>query len=54
MFPIVISPEVLAGKRVMILGFGNTAADMATELSKIASQVYLSHRHGAIIVSDRE
>lgn len=34
----------------MILGFGNTAADMATELSKIASKVYLAHRHGAIIV----
>jgi thioredoxin reductase len=35
----------------MILGFGNTAADMATELAPIADQVYLAHRHGAIIVS---
>lgn len=35
----------------MILGFGNTAADMATELAPIANQVYLAHRHGAIIVS---
>ncbi|KAJ0302779.1 hypothetical protein COL5a_004600 [Colletotrichum fioriniae] len=44
------NPEVLAGKRVMVLGFGNTAADMATELAPLASQVYLSHRHGAVIV----
>ncbi|GKU21538.1 unnamed protein product [Fusarium langsethiae] len=44
------NPEVLVGKRVMILGFGNTAADMATELAPIADQVYLAHRHGAIIV----
>ncbi|KAF4975327.1 hypothetical protein FZEAL_7860 [Fusarium zealandicum] len=43
-------PNVLAGKRVMILGFGNTAADMATELAPIAEQVYISHRHGAIIL----
>lgn len=35
----------------MILGFGNTAADMATDLAPIADQVYLAHRHGAIIVS---
>lgn len=34
----------------MVLGFGNTAADMATELAPIAGQVYLAHRHGAIIV----
>ena len=44
-------PETLKGKKVMVLGFGNTAADMATELSKHADQVYLAHRHGAIIVS---
>ncbi|KAB5536172.1 flavin monooxygenase-like protein [Coniochaeta sp. 2T2.1] len=43
-------PKVLAGKRVMVVGFGNTAADMATELAPIAEQVYLSHRHGAIIL----
>jgi thioredoxin reductase len=34
----------------MILGFGNTAADIATELAPLADQVYLAHRHGAIIV----
>jgi thioredoxin reductase len=34
------------------MGFGNTAADMSTELSKTAEQVYLSHRHGAIVVCD--
>ncbi|KAK5988367.1 Monooxygenase aurF [Cladobotryum mycophilum] len=43
-------PEILAGKRVMVLGFGNTAADMSTELAKVTSQVYLAHRHGAIIL----
>ncbi|CAJ2509013.1 Uu.00g140390.m01.CDS01 [Anthostomella pinea] len=43
-------PNLLAGKRVMILGFGNTAADMATEVSKCASKVYLAHRNGAIIL----
>ena len=35
----------------MVLGFGNTAADMATELAPIADEVYLAHRHGAVIVS---
>ncbi|GKT90022.1 hypothetical protein Ct61P_07872 [Colletotrichum tofieldiae] len=44
------NPEILAGKTVMVLGFGNTAADIATELAPIADEVYLAHRHGAVIV----
>ena len=39
-----------AGKKVMVLGFGNTAADVATDLAKHADQVYLSHRNGNYIL----
>ncbi|CAG5135363.1 unnamed protein product [Candidula unifasciata] len=38
------------GKRVVILGFGNSAVDIACDLAKSAQQVYLSSRRGAWIV----
>lgn len=44
-------PEDYVGKRVMVIGFGNSAADTSTQLVGIADKVYLSHRHGARVVS---
>lgn len=46
-------PEQFKGKRVMVVGFGNTAADTATQLANVAEKVYISHRNGARIVSFR-
>lgn len=43
-------PEGWAGKRVLVVGFGNTAADIAGVLVGVATHVYLSHRSGAIVV----
>lgn len=44
-------PEHFAGKRVVVVGFGNTAADTATALANVAEKVYISHKNGARIVS---
>ncbi|MGD9959997.1 flavin-containing monooxygenase [Nocardioides sp.] len=44
------TPEVLAGKRVVVLGIGNSATDIAVEASRVASATYLSMRRGAHIV----
>lgn len=44
-------PEQFADKRVMVVGFGNTAADAATALANVAKKVYIAHRNGARIVS---
>jgi dimethylaniline monooxygenase (N-oxide forming) len=43
-------PEDFEGKRVMVVGFGNTAADTATALANVAQKVYIAHRNGARIV----
>lgn len=43
-------PLHFADKRVLVIGASNTAADTCTSLVGIASKVYLSHRHGAIVV----
>ncbi|XP_022103457.1 dimethylaniline monooxygenase [N-oxide-forming] 5-like isoform X1 [Acanthaster planci] len=40
-------------KRVVIIGFGNSAIDAAVDLSRCASQVFLSKRRGAWLVSRR-
>lgn len=45
------SADDYAGKRVLVVGFGNTAADVTGLLADVAEQVYVSHRHGAIVVS---
>ncbi|XP_044156929.1 dimethylaniline monooxygenase [N-oxide-forming] 2-like isoform X1 [Bufo gargarizans] len=39
------------GKRIVIVGMGNSAADIAVELSRTASQVFLSTRRGAWVIS---
>ncbi|XP_073427667.1 dimethylaniline monooxygenase [N-oxide-forming] 2-like isoform X2 [Dendrobates tinctorius] len=39
------------GKRVVVVGMGNSAADIAAELSRTASKVFLSTRRGAWVLS---
>lgn len=43
-------PADFKEKRVLVVGFGNTAADTATQLAGVAEKVYLAHRHGAHVV----
>jgi dimethylaniline monooxygenase (N-oxide forming) len=43
-------PREYEGKRVMVVGFSNSAADTATQLAGVASKVYMAHRHGARVV----
>ncbi|XP_043820250.1 dimethylaniline monooxygenase [N-oxide-forming] 4-like isoform X2 [Dromiciops gliroides] len=45
------SPESFRGKRVLIIGLGNTGADLAVELRHVASQVFLSTRSGTWVLS---
>ena len=44
-------PQDFEGKDVLVLGLGNTGADVAVSLVGHARQVYISHRHGTYIVS---
>jgi hypothetical protein len=43
----------LAGKRVLVVGMGNSAMDIATELSHHAARTCLSVRHGSWIIPKR-
>jgi len=42
--------DVLNGKRVLVLGIGNSATDIAVESSRIADATYLAMRRGAWVV----
>ncbi|XP_048665756.1 flavin-containing monooxygenase 5-like, partial [Marmota marmota marmota] len=42
-------PDTFAGKRVVVIGIGNSGADVAGEISRVAEQVFLSTRRGAWI-----
>jgi dimethylaniline monooxygenase (N-oxide forming) len=44
------TPEPLAGKRVLVLGVGNSACDVAADCSPIAARTLLAMRRGAHIV----
>jgi len=44
------TPEVFEGKRVLVLGIGNSACDIAVESSRTADETYLAMRRGAHIV----
>lgn len=43
-------PDVLTGKRVLVLGIGNSATDIAVEASRIADATFLSMRRGAYVM----
>ena len=43
-------PELFAGKRVLVLGMGNSAMDIAVEATQTAERVFLAARRGAWIV----
>lgn len=43
------TPEFLSGKKVLLLGLGNSAMDIAVETSYIADKVYLAARRGTHI-----
>ncbi|XP_063096298.1 dimethylaniline monooxygenase [N-oxide-forming] 4 isoform X2 [Cavia porcellus] len=45
------TPEAFQGKRVLVIGLGNTGGDIAVELSRIAAQVFLSTRTGTWVNS---
>lgn len=43
-------PDLLAGKRVLVLGIGNSATDVAVESSRIAEKTFLAMRRGAYVL----
>ncbi|XP_069823696.1 dimethylaniline monooxygenase [N-oxide-forming] 2-like [Dendropsophus ebraccatus] len=43
--------DAFKGKRIVIVGMGNSGADIAVELSRTAAQVFLSTRRGSWVVS---
>lgn len=43
-------PDVLEGKRVLVLGIGNSAVDIAVEASRIAEKTFLAMRRGAYVL----
>jgi flavin-binding monooxygenase-like protein len=43
-------PDVLEGKRVLVLGIGNSAVDLAVESSRIAVKTFLAMRRGAYVL----
>ncbi len=42
--------DVLEGKRVLVLGIGNSAVDIAVESSRIAEKTFLAMRRGAYVL----
>jgi dimethylaniline monooxygenase (N-oxide forming) len=43
-------PDVLPGKRVLVLGIGNSGVDIAVESSRIAAETFVSTRRGAWVI----
>jgi dimethylaniline monooxygenase (N-oxide forming) len=44
------TPDILEGKRVLVLGIGNSACDIAVESSRVADRTVLAMRRGAYVV----
>jgi thioredoxin reductase len=42
--------DILRGKRVLVLGLGNSACDIAVESSRIAAKTFLAVRRGAYVI----
>ncbi|KAL4700049.1 hypothetical protein H8957_000340 [Semnopithecus entellus] len=45
------NPEDFKGKRVLVIGLGNSGSDIAVELSRLATQVIISTRSGSWVMS---
>ncbi|NP_001088100.1 uncharacterized protein LOC494799 [Xenopus laevis] len=45
------NPQLFNGKRVIVIGIGNSGEDIAVELSRTASQVFLSTRRGSWVLN---
>ncbi|XP_047229748.1 flavin-containing monooxygenase 5-like isoform X2 [Girardinichthys multiradiatus] len=43
-------PEDMYGKRVVVIGIGNSGGDIAVEISRVAEQVFMSTRRGAWVI----
>jgi dimethylaniline monooxygenase (N-oxide forming) len=43
-------PDVLVDRRVLVLGIGNSAVDVAVESSRIAEKTFLAMRRGAYVI----
>ncbi len=43
-------PSSMVGKRVLVIGIGNSGCDIACEVSRVAERTYLSTRSGAHII----
>jgi hypothetical protein len=43
-------PDVLPGKRVLVLGIGNSGVDIAVESSRIADKTFVATRRGAWVI----
>jgi dimethylaniline monooxygenase (N-oxide forming) len=43
-------PSIFVGKRVLVLGIGNSACDIAVESSRIADATFLAMRRGAYVI----
>jgi dimethylaniline monooxygenase (N-oxide forming) len=43
-------PDILRGRRVLVLGLGNSATDIAVESSRIAEKTFLAVRRGAYVL----
>ncbi|XP_052056523.1 putative dimethylaniline monooxygenase [N-oxide-forming] 6 isoform X2 [Apodemus sylvaticus] len=44
-------PEAFQGKQVLVIGLGNSASDIAVELSRLAARVIISTRSGSWVMS---
>ncbi|GAA2149875.1 NAD(P)-binding domain-containing protein [Nocardioides koreensis] len=44
------TPDVFEGRRVVVLGIGNSATDIAVESSRVADETYLAMRRGAHVL----
>jgi cation diffusion facilitator CzcD-associated flavoprotein CzcO len=44
------TPDAMRGKRVLVVGIGNSGCDIACEVSRVASKTFLSTRRGAHII----
>jgi hypothetical protein len=44
------TPDVFEGKRVVVLGIGNSATDIAVESSRVAAETHLAMRRGAYVI----